>query len=381
MKNNKIVIFIAGYLPAKKYGGPVTSIANFVEVMGDEWNIFIVSHDHDYNDTNRLPGIKVGWNQVGKAKVLYLSENKFTQETFSEIIDNLSPAIMYASSIFSAKINLPLLSISKQKNIPILLAPRGELNSSALRRKKYKKAVYLLFLKLTNKLSNVYFQATSLDERLNIINSLSVVQEKVFLLPNVPVAMKQKVNINKEKGKAKICYVGRIVPNKNLDYAIKTVQKATCNVEFDIFGPNADKLYWDKCKEMISKSPSNIKIRYKGLLSSFEINEVYSRYDCLISPTLFENYGQAIVESMLHDTPVIISEGTTPWDSISKFKAGYVIPLDKQNDFTNAVDKIGHMGNNEYLKLIENLRNYCIFTFNFEELKAKYNDAFKIIIG
>ena len=77
MGNKAIAIFLGGYLPAKKYGGPVTSISNLVENMGDEWDFYIISNDHEFNENRRLPGIQEGWNHVGKAKVLYISENKY----------------------------------------------------------------------------------------------------------------------------------------------------------------------------------------------------------------------------------------------------------------------------------------------------------------
>ena len=61
----KIMVFIGGYLPGEKYGGPVSSISNFVELMGDDYEIRIVCSNHDFKETTPYPNIKSGWNRVG----------------------------------------------------------------------------------------------------------------------------------------------------------------------------------------------------------------------------------------------------------------------------------------------------------------------------
>lgn len=83
-----------------------------------------------------------------------------------------------------------------------------------------------MMFKLLRKLSSAYFQATSEEEKNNIIQNLGVDLKKIFLLPNVPVLPVHKEKIEKEKGKLKICFVGRIVENKNLLVALKAIVSA-----------------------------------------------------------------------------------------------------------------------------------------------------------
>ena len=128
----RIAIFYSGYLPGEKYGGPVTSIYNFTELLGDDNEIFIICTNHDLKETTPYSGISPGWNTVGKAQVVYLSSEEYRKAIFSEILDKIRPDLIYASSIFSAKQTYPLFDLSKEKRIPLLLAPRGELNNDAL---------------------------------------------------------------------------------------------------------------------------------------------------------------------------------------------------------------------------------------------------------
>lgn len=376
----RIAIFYSGYLPGEKYGGPVTSIYNFTELLGDDNEIFIICTNHDLKETLPYDGISLGWNAVGKAQVMYLSDVEYGKKKFSEILDEISPDLIYVSSIFSANQTYPLFDLSKEKRIPLLLAPRGELNNNALSIKRGKKKAYLMMLKLQRKLTSTYFQATSEEEKANIIQNLGVDLKKVFLLPNVPALPVHKEKIEKEIGKLKICFVGRIVENKNLLVALKAIISAKSNIEFDIFGPSEDKDYLEQCQKKSNTAPNNIMITYRGALSPSQMRDAYSKYDCLISPTKFENYGQAIVEAMLHDVPVIISKGTTPWDDIEENNSGYTVPLNDINGFTKTVDAIAGMDGFQYHALIDRLRSYCSDKFNYSELKEKYQESFKIIV-
>ena len=238
-----------------------------------------------------------------------------------------------------------------------------------------------MMLKLLRKLSSTYFQATSEEEKNNIIQNLGVNLNKIFLLPNVPALPVHKEKIEKEKGKLKICFVGRIVENKNLLVALKAIVSAESNIEFDIFGPCEDKSYFGQCQEISNAAPNNIIITYRGALSPSQMRDEYSKYDCLISPTKFENYGQAIVEAMLHDVPVIISKGTTPWDDIEVNYSGYTESLNDINGFTKSVDALAGMDVLQYQALIDRLRIYCSKKFDYSKLKEDYKESFKRIVS
>lgn len=376
----KIAIFYNGYLPGEKYGGPVTSIYNFTELLGDENEIFVICSNHDLKELIPYSGINTGWNTVGKAQVVYLPDAEYCKTRFLEILDEIRPNLIYASSLFSAKQTYPLLGLSKAKNIPLLLAPRGELNNSALSIKRIKKKIYIFMLKIQRKLTSIYFQATSEEEKKNIIQNLGVDEKKVFLLPNIPALPVPKEKIEKQSGKLKICFVGRIVENKNLLVALKAVVAAKSFIEFDIYGPIENRTYFNQCQQVIEAAPKNIEISYKGALSPSKMRDAYSNYECLISPTEFENYGQAIVEAMLHDVPVIISKGTTPWDDVEKEYAGFVIPINDVKGFTKAIDTFANMDGFQYQAKIDSLRVYCSLKFDCIALKEKYQESFKKII-
>lgn len=367
----KILIFYSGYIPGKRYGGPVTSIYHFTEMFGGMFELRVVCKNHDFLTKEKYSGIKSGWNKVGKAKVLYLSDREFRGKNFKKIINKVNPDLIYTSSIFSATMNIPLLWISKKNNIPVLLAPRGELSSDRLQSKKWKKTPYLFLLKKSCLLNHIMFQATSDAERADIMRVLSIKGDNLFVVPNIPCSFQQKDEIRKEKGIIKIITASRIQHKNNQLYSIKLVNRMKSKVFFDIYGPKEDMEYWSECEREISKAPENVTYTYRGNLPLTEIEKVYLNYDCLLHPTFSENYGHVIVEAFCHDCPIVISRGTTPWDSIQDVGGGYTCSLNSDEAFIEALEHIAQMDTKEYRILVDGTRTYSK-QLNMEEIRTEY---------
>ena len=73
------------------------------------------------------------------------------------------------------------------------------------------------------------------------------------------------------------------------------------------------------------------------------MSRVIQEHDCFIFPTINENYGHVIAETLANSRPVILSKGTTPWDDLHE-KAGYVIPLENPEEFTEKIDYLASLG-------------------------------------
>ena len=78
-KRRKIVIFSNSYLPGYKYGGPLRTISNLCDCLGEEYHFRIVANDRDYGEATPYPNIKYDEpNYVGNAEVWYLKPGGFT---------------------------------------------------------------------------------------------------------------------------------------------------------------------------------------------------------------------------------------------------------------------------------------------------------------
>lgn len=368
----RIMVFIGGYLPGEKYGGPVTSISNFTDLLGDDYDIRIVCCNHDFKDLTPYSNINEGWNTVGKAKVFYLSDEEQNYKTYVAIMKETVPDLIYGSGIMYIKVNAQIFKAAKEQNIPILLAPRGDICSNALQIKKWKKIPFLKFMRLTKMFDGMFFHATMQEEVDNLEKYLGIDKRYTFLLPNLPTSPIHRDNYVKEKGRVKVLFISRIQEKKNLLNAIRIVNSLSVPVEFDIYGPLENPEYWKKCQEEIEKAPTNAKIRYKGALAPKDAKIIFSKYDCFLFPTYSENYGHVIVESLMHDCPIVISKGTTQWDDVVEYGAGAAVDLNDLKGFTKELEKIALMDNIEYHNLTNKLKKYVAYKINIDTLKESY---------
>src|SRR5262252_5579256 len=74
MCSKPVVLTTVGhYLPGFRFGGPVRSLANMVELLGEEFSFRIVTSDRDLGDQLPYPDIQIGnWTCVRGAQVCYL---------------------------------------------------------------------------------------------------------------------------------------------------------------------------------------------------------------------------------------------------------------------------------------------------------------------
>ena len=138
----RILVLIDHYLPGDKFGGPVRSVANMVDGLGDFFSFWIVTQDCDYLDSRPYCGISVNtWNQVGRSMVYYTSPGSFSCGKLKQIIAEVGPEVIYLNSLFSTD-SIRFLGwrrLGLLPDTPVVLAPRGELSPGALQLKWFKK--------------------------------------------------------------------------------------------------------------------------------------------------------------------------------------------------------------------------------------------------
>lgn len=354
MKSKTIILcLISEYLPGFRSGGPIRSIANFVDQLGDKFEIFIICRDRDLNETAPYPNIKIDqWNKVGKAKVFYASRRMTSLTGMIKLLKQTSYDVLYLNSFFSFSFTiLPLLiryfGIIKLK--PCAIAPRGEFSKNALVLKKSKKFFYLKAVKLLGLYNNLYWQASSNFELLDIRRVLHGVPKKIRVasdLISVPRPNLKK-SPNLKPGNFKIIFLSRISPMKNLDYLIETLVKVKKPIEFSIFGPKLDLKYWNKCKRLIKKLPSHIKVNINEEVCPSKVQDVFSQHDLFTFPTKGENFGHVILKSLSAGTPVLLSDKTLWKDD--KLLGLQSLPLNN-NLWTTTIEKWVELNQEELLK-------------------------------
>ena len=372
---DRVLVFNGYYFPAKNYGGPATSIENMVEACSDALEFFIIVVNHDFGATEKFTSIREGWNERGKAKVLYVDDDQFTVKNIAAWIDEVKPVSIYLGGVLSIR-NIRYVLAAKRKKVKIIVPPRGEVLDNAVKRKRFKKLAFFSFLRLFDVYKHCYFHATSEAERNGIIKYLGVSANQIILLPNIPKQVAEGHIIEKTAGTLNAVYIARICKTKNLLEAIGSLTHVKGRVHYRIYGPMEDEQYWSECEAVIKTVPPTVNIEYMGALDSNLVGDVYRQSDCTILPTVTENYGHSIAESLVAGCPCIIPQGTTPWDSID-LQAGFTYPLGNETRLAEIIQKMVDMDQKEYSELIQSTYAYARDRISSVSLIKDYTKMFR----
>lgn len=320
----KVLVCIPWFSPAYKAGGPVQSIKNLVEseCVGIEYLILTGSADLD---GQILANIDVNaWKQFCKACQVFYSKGLACFFLLRKIVKKMKVDVIYINGIFS--FSFSFLPILLNPNTRIILAVRGMLHPQALSQKKFKKSIYLFFLRQVISQRKVEFHATDMAE-LDHIRTQFGSDAKVHVIQNLPRKFHTIVR-HKITGTLRMVTVALISPMKNHLLVLKALAGVKGNVIYDIVGPVKDMNYWRACQLMIQQLPSNVTVNYHGSVSPADIEHFLHEAHLFICPSKSENFGHVFLEAFSAGLPVITSQDT-PWKNLDQFKAGINVDLDE----------------------------------------------------
>ena len=358
----RILTFCEYYLPGYKAGGPIKTILNMVEQLGDEFQFSIITRDRDSGDLSSYSDVIINcWQKVGKAEVLYLNPKQRKLNNLRNILNSNTYDLIYLNSFFSpfTRNILLLRNLGFIPNTPIIIAPRGEFSKGALNIKRYKKYPYIKLANLWGLYHHLTWQVSSEYEKNELLHWISA---KLIIvaadLPSVPSHISQtQVRHSKSIETLHIVFLSRISRMKNLDYALSQLQRIKGTVRFHIYGPLEDKKYWLECQQIIKKLPDNITVEYMGTVKPNQVLNIFSQYHLFFLPTLGENFGHVILEALTVGCPVLISDRTA-WKGLEKKGIGWDVPLEHPEQFQNILHQCSNMDEKTFSKL-----SHCAYTF------------------
>ncbi|MCE2884908.1 MAG: glycosyltransferase family 4 protein [Planctomycetaceae bacterium] len=350
-----VLCFVDYYLPGFRAGGPTRTIANLVDMLGDEFDIRIVTRDRDFGDTKPYEGMKIdGWNQVGKAKVFYASAATLSLKGLRKVIRETEHDAVYLNSFLSPKMTgLPLL-LRRLKQVPAkpwILAPRGEFAPAALAAKALKKRIYLLASRAAGLYDGLTWQASAPHEAQDIRSVLGSLAKRVFIAPDLPRAPSEAVQdrlpiaSRRPERPLRLVFLSRLAPVKNLDFLLDVLSTVRREVELTIHGLQENAKYWQQCEAKLAALPANVRASYEGAVMPEDVPHAFSKHDLFVFPSRGENFGHVVLESLSAGTPVLVSD-RTPWQG-GESDALEVLSLDKPEAWRDAIERWSSLDTSE----------------------------------
>jgi glycosyltransferase involved in cell wall biosynthesis len=381
---SRVLLFVDWFLPGYKAGGPIKSIAGLVTAMNGKQDIDIITRDRDFKGETSYEGItRDEWVQWSNGiRVCYLTPG-LNLSLIRKLTKGQNYGVIYTNSFFSFHYSIKirfmfLAGMLKAKKF--VVAPRGELKRAALNVKAWKKDLFLSLAKRLGIYKGVTWHSTSGIETTDIHNIFGYAAKTKQLSNFSPLKTSRNQLLRKQSGILRIVFLSRIIEYKNLAFALDVLAGIHLleneKIIFDIYGPLESESYWQECSQKIKGMLTpQMQIAYKGEVKGEEVVKVFSQYHLFIFPTLGENFGHVIAESLIAGTPVLVSD-KTPWRRLQQEHAGWDFPLDRIDAFRTVVADMLKMDNEAFVQQSAAVKRYAANKINNQETIENYLQLF-----
>ncbi|MEM9983928.1 MAG: glycosyltransferase [Bacteroidota bacterium] len=348
-----IMVLIDWYEPGFRGGGPIRTVANFVEACAEKYHIRVVSTAFDFGTTKPYPNVTPNTWLEGEhgERLWYFDRPQPSYRLIKELLKEAKPDILYLQSMFSISFTLwPLIWHRYfSKKTRVILAPRGMFHAGAMRFSRYKKRLFLGLIQGLGLLKEARFQATDPQEKQDIKRWMGAGAE-VIQAPNLPRQTQLPWNpIDKTPGELKLVFASRVHPKKNLEFLIPLLGEISGKVSFDIYGPVEGDAYQQHLQDLAKQTAPDAILNWHGATPPVALHQLLPQYHLSVLPTLGENFGHAVFEAWLAGVPVLISD-QTPWRNLESRGIGWDLPL-TDPDIWKKVLHIGVEMNDEEYKM------------------------------
>ncbi len=316
------------------------------------------------------------WHNTDFGKIKYVSTHihylplRLIATAFKALLnhDNVHLCnIFYPSSIAVATLAVLL-------NKKVIWSVHGELDPWAIRYRSYKKKPFLWFINTFLK-KHVVFHTTCKEEETYVSNVFGKTAKTILLTNYILLPKKEQVPTQKY-----LLFVGRIHLKKGLDKLIKALAKSTLfrdsNYVLKVVGDYDN----DHGRELIKLSDQlslNKKIQFLGKKEGTEKFQLFASAYFTIMPSITENFGMVVVESLSQGTPVIASTGT-PWRILEEENAGFwVTPQIKE--LTISIDTILALNKADYSLYRKNAYALVCDKFDMEKNIQDWVQAYQSV--
>lgn len=370
----KILFPISSYFPSQ-VGGPSNSVYWICTGLLKDNNIYttVVTTKVGVETEDNIV-LNQWYVNKKNNKILYTNSSgmlpyKMIFESVKQIrhhdIIHLS-SLFYPSSLF-----ITILGVILNKKI--VLSVRGELYPFAL--KSFRPKLKQLFIKIYKVFKKqIVFHATVKKEE-EYIKEIFGSNIKTILLPNYILKPKQfKINKVEENY---ILYLGRLHEIKGLENLFKALKNANTfnnsNFKLKLAGKSEGD-YKQKLENLAKELKIENKIEFIGQIQGFDKENLIANAKFLILPSHTENFGNVVVEALIHGVPVVASKGT-PWKILEEHNAGFWVD-NSVNSLKDIIEYVIDIKEEEYTEMSVNAKKLLEEEFDIETNYVKWSNFY-----
>ena len=381
-----VLVLSSAYLPGYLAGGPVRSIANLIHRFGRDFTWKVITGDRDFKSQAPYGDVPIDrWCRVGSADVYYASPEALGAGRMLRLIRDTPHDLLYLNSFFDPRFSaLPMLArkLGVLQRRPVLIAPRGEFSEGAYALKRWKKAPFVQIMSMFGVHTDADWHASTELEASDIRRVIGASDAQVHVASNLAASeVLDGVEAKCSRGpELRVCFLSRISPMKNLDFALGVLAKVRQPVAFTVYGPKEDGQHWAECEQLVRALPAHIRFDYAGAIPHERVREELAKHDLFFLPTRGENYGHVLVEAWSAGLPVLISD-QTPWRELEAKGVGWDLSLAQPERFVSVLDSVANWSLQSAGTASETCRRFAAVHSSDEAAQAANRTMFLTLTG
>jgi glycosyltransferase involved in cell wall biosynthesis len=284
--------------------------------------------------------------------------------------------------------NLYARKAAVKNHLPLLISPRGMLESWSLNHSRIKKWFAWFLYEQRNLSSATAFHATSVEEATSI-RRLGF-QQPIALIPNGVRLADLDEQLSREiltqsfpelSDKKWLLFLSRIHPKKGLDKLLQVWQKLVAEFtdwQLVIAGPDLIG-YQAELEALTAELGLTQQVTFTGMLTGEKKKAAFGNAELFVLPTHSENFGIAVAEALAHAVPVVTTKGA-PWQDLSTYQCGWWID-DNQQALASALTEGMQMSSQERQAMGLRGRKLVETKYSWDSIAKEMSSVYRWILG
>jgi len=240
---------------------------------------------------------------------------------------------------------------------------------------------YKLYDILTLKTSAKKAQAIVVSSKLEYEDALEfgIAKEKIHIIPmGIEVEEIKKGENSSEK--LKILFVGRIARVRRIELLLQAVRKLKIPFHLTIAGGEEKTSsvtrggYFDELKILTNQLNLSSNVTFTGRKTPAELKVLYKSSNIFVYPSLYENFGQPLLEAASHGLPLISTPVGIAKDIVVDGETGYKV----NGNIEEIIDRIESLVNpNLRLEMGRKIQVKIKQMFDWEKIMDQYINLYQ----